>query len=53
MRHLIDGEFNNKVFMSAELEKMELQEQFEEAMASQDKLRIQEFLNDQNISDIV
>lgn len=53
MRHLIDGEFNNKVFMSAELEKMELQEQFEEAMASQDKLRIQAFLNDQNISDIV
>jgi magnesium transporter len=39
--------------MSAEIEKLELQEQFEEAMESKDKLRIQEFLNDQNISDIV
>jgi magnesium transporter len=39
--------------MSAELEKMELQEQFEAAIASQDKLHIQAFLNDQNISDIV
>jgi magnesium transporter len=39
--------------MSAEIEKLELQEQFEGAMESKDKLRIQEFLNDQNISDIV
>lgn len=29
-----------------------MQEQFEEVIASEDKLRIQEFLNDQNISDV-
>ena len=38
--------------MSVELEQISLQKQFEEVIASEDKLRIQEFLNDQNISDV-
>jgi magnesium transporter len=35
-----------------ELEQPSLQEQFEELIAKEDKLAIQEFLNDQNISDV-
>lgn len=38
--------------MSLELEEISLQQQFEEVIASEDKLRIQEFLNHQNISDV-
>ena len=38
--------------MSIEPEFISLQEQFEEVIASEDKLAIQEFLNDQNISDV-
>jgi magnesium transporter len=38
--------------MSAELEQISLQKQFEEVIASEDKLHIQEFLNHQNISDV-
>jgi len=38
--------------MSVEPEFISLQEQFEEVIASEDKLAIQEFLNDQNISDV-
>jgi magnesium transporter len=38
--------------MSAELEEISLQQQFEEVIASEDKLQIQEFLNHQNISDV-
>ena len=38
--------------MSLEIEEISLQQQFEEAIASEDKLRIQDFLNDQNISDV-
>jgi len=38
--------------MSLELEEIPLQQQFEEVIASEDKLAIQEFLNDQNISDV-
>ncbi len=38
--------------MSLDPEFMSLQEQFEEVIASEDKLAIQEFLNDQNISDV-
>ena len=38
--------------MSLELEEISLQQQFEEAIASEDKLRIQDFLNHQNISDV-
>jgi magnesium transporter len=38
--------------MSVELEQISLQQQFEEVIASEDKLRIQEFLNHQNISDV-
>lgn len=39
--------------MSLEPEEISLQELFEEAIASEDKLTIQEFLNEQNISDVV
>ena len=38
--------------MSLEIGEISLQQQFEEAIASEDKLQIQEFLNDQNISDV-
>lgn len=38
--------------MSLELEEISLQQRFEEVIASEDKLAIQEFLNDQNISDV-
>ena len=38
--------------MSLEIDEISLQQQFEEAIASEDKLQIQEFLNDQNISDV-
>ena len=38
--------------MSLDPELISLQEQFEEVIASEDKLAIQEFLNDQNISDV-
>ncbi|MBL0144639.1 MAG: magnesium transporter [Chitinophagaceae bacterium] len=39
--------------MSAELEEISLQKKFEELIVSEDKLQIQEFLNHQNISDVV
>jgi magnesium transporter len=38
--------------MPAELEEISLQQQFEEVIASEDMLRIQDFLNHQNISDV-
>lgn len=38
--------------MSLELEEIPLQQQFEEIIAAEDKLAIQEFLNNQNISDV-
>ncbi len=38
--------------MSLELEEISLQQQFEEVIASENKLEIQEFLNHQNISDV-
>ncbi|MFT3705435.1 MAG: magnesium transporter [Agriterribacter sp.] len=38
--------------MSLDREEKSLQEQFEEVIATNDKLQIQEFLNDQNISDV-
>jgi magnesium transporter len=38
--------------MSLEIEEIPLQQQFEEVIASEDKLAIQEFLNQQNISDV-
>jgi magnesium transporter len=38
--------------MPTELEQTSLQEQFEEIIANEDKLKIQEFLNQQNISDV-
>lgn len=38
--------------MPLDREEMSLQEQFEEVIASNDKLKIQDFLNDQNISDV-
>jgi len=38
--------------MSTELKEISLQQQFEEVIASEDILRIQDFLNDQNISDV-
>lgn len=38
--------------MSLELNEISLQQRFEEVIASEDKLAIQEFLNDQNISDV-
>jgi len=38
--------------MTLELEEISLQQQFEEVIASEDKLQIQEFLNHQNISDV-
>ena len=38
--------------MSAEVENLSIQEHFEEIIASENKLLIQEFLNNQNISDV-
>lgn len=38
--------------MPAELDEISIQEQFEEVIASENKLDIQNFLNDQNISDV-
>jgi magnesium transporter len=38
--------------MSLELENISLQQQFDEVIASEDKLAIQDFLNNQNISDV-
>ena len=38
--------------MSLDLEQITLQQQFEELIQSEDKLRIQDFLNNQNISDV-
>ena len=38
--------------MSFNVEEISLQQRFEELIASEDKLMIQEFLNDQNISDV-
>ncbi len=38
--------------MPLELEEISLQQQFEEVIASEDKLQIKEFLNNQNISDV-
>ena len=38
--------------MSLEVEQIPLQQQFEEIISSEDKLAIQEFLNNQNISDV-
>jgi len=38
--------------MPTELEEISIQQQFEEVIASEDKLVIQNFLNDQNISDV-
>jgi len=38
--------------MSLELEEISIQAQFEEVIASEDKLKIKEFLNHQNISDV-
>lgn len=38
--------------MSLELEEISIQQQFEEVIASEDKLAIQDFLNHQNISDV-
>ncbi len=38
--------------MSFDQEEISLQDQFEEAIASNDKLIVQEFLNNQNISDV-
>ncbi len=38
--------------MPLDLHEISLQKQFEEVIASEDKLAIQEFLNDQNISDV-
>jgi len=38
--------------MSLELEEISLQQRFEEVIASENKLEIQEFLNHQNISDV-
>ena len=38
--------------MKLETEEIEIQQQFEEIIASEDKLLIQEFLNQQNISDV-
>ena len=38
--------------MALELEEISLQQNFEEVIASEDKLKIQDFLNHQNISDV-
>ena len=51
MRNVII-KFSKKVLMSLELDEISLKQQFEEAIASEDKLLIRDFLNDQNISDV-
>ena len=38
--------------MSEELEAISIQDQFESIIQTEDKLRIREFLNNQNISDV-
>lgn len=38
--------------MALDMEEISLQQQFEDTIASEDKLAIKEFLNDQNISDV-
>ncbi len=38
--------------MALEVDEISIQQQFEEVIASEDKLAIQDFLNDQNISDV-
>ena len=38
--------------MALEMDDITLQQQLEEVIASENKLAIQEFLNDQNISDV-
>jgi len=38
--------------MALDMEEISLQQQFEDVIASEDKLAIKEFLNDQNISDV-
>jgi magnesium transporter len=38
--------------MSLELDNISMQQEFEEVIASEDKLRIQDYLNNQNISDV-
>ena len=38
--------------MSIELEPYSLQEEFESVMQTEDKIRIRDFLDDQNISDV-
>lgn len=38
--------------MPSELDEISIQQQFKEVIASEDKLAIQDFLNDQNISDV-
>ena len=45
-------QFNNKVPMPSEFDAISIQQQFEEVIAAEDKLATQEFLNDQNISDV-
>ena len=52
LQHSLFSEFNNKAPMSLELEEISLQQKFEEIIVSEDKLRIQDFLNHQNISDV-
>jgi magnesium transporter len=46
------NENNDLTQMLPETEEISLQHQFEEVIASEDKLAIQEFLNNQNISDV-
>ena len=43
---------HNFIAMSLELEEISIQQQFKEVIASEDKLQIQDFLNNQNISDV-
>ena len=38
--------------MQSEVDEISIQQQFEEVIASENQLAIQEFLNDQNISDV-
>jgi magnesium transporter len=45
-------QFNNKVPMPSALDEITIQQKFEEVIASEDKLAISDFLNDQNISDV-
>jgi magnesium transporter len=45
-------QFINHFFMSLELEEISLQDKFLEVIASEDKLKIKDFLNHQNISDV-